>query len=60
MDSKNLIKRDGTIETVLPKFIGNDTVKVYINPLTGQTTAGYQNSGESHKSYSKSGRIVDL
>jgi hypothetical protein len=60
MDSKNIVKRDGTIETILPKFIENDTAKIYINPLTGKTTAGYQNGKEKHSNYSKSNRIIEL
>ncbi|MBW6536679.1 MAG: hypothetical protein K0B11_16855 [Mariniphaga sp.] len=60
MEGKNFVKRDGTIEIVLPEFNGNDTVKVYINPIIGKTTAGYQNGGEKHSGYSKSNRITDL
>jgi len=59
-DGKNFVKKDGTIETVLPKFVGNDSVKVYINPLTGKVDAGYQKSRESHRDYSNSGRMVNL
>jgi len=59
-DGKNFVKKDGTIETVLPKFIGNDSVKVYINPLTGRVDAGYQKAGESHRDFSGSGRMVNL
>jgi len=57
---KNFVKKDGTIETVLPKFIGNDSVKIYINPLTGKVDAGYQKVGEPHRDYSSSGRMVNL
>ena len=59
-DGKSIVKRDGTIETVLPKFVGNDTVKVYINPLTGRVDAGYQKGGESHAAYIDSGRIANM
>ena len=59
-EGENDVKRDGTIETVLPKFIWNDTLKVYINPLTGKTVAGYQNAEEKHSEYAKSGRTVIL
>lgn len=59
-DSKNIVKKDGTIETVLPKFINNDTLKIYINPLTGKTNAGYQNGGEKHREYSGSDRMTNL
>jgi hypothetical protein len=59
-DGKNFVKKDGTIETVLPKFIDLDTVKTYINPLTGKVDAGYQKAGESHSAYSNSGRMVNL
>ena len=60
METKNEVKRDGTMETILPKFIGNDTVKIYINPLTGKTIAGYQEGGEKHGDYAKSERITTL
>lgn len=59
-DGKNFVKKDGTIETVLPKFVGEDTVKIYTNPLTGRVDAGYQKEGESHKEYSNSGRMINL
>jgi hypothetical protein len=59
-DPKNLIKKDGTIETVLPKFVGNDTVKLYLNSLNGNLDAGYQKAGESHADYSNSGRMISL
>jgi hypothetical protein len=59
-ESKNDVKRDGTMETILPRFIGNDTVKVYINPLTGETNVGYQNGGEKHREYSGSERMINI
>ena len=59
-DTKNDVKRDGTMETVLRKFINNDTVKVYINPLTGETNVGYQNGGEKHREYSGSNRMINI
>ncbi len=60
MEPKNILKRDGTMETVLPKFINDDTVKVYINPMTGETSVGVQNGGESHTDYANSGRTKDV
>ena len=60
METENTVKRDGRLETVLPKFNGNDTVKIYINPTTGETIAGYQNGGEEHGNYAKSGRTTTL
>lgn len=56
---KNSVRKDGTMETILPNFINNDTLKLYINPLTGKTDAGYQKGGESHRDYSNSGRMVN-
>lgn len=58
-ESRRIIRRGGTTETVLKKFIDNDTVKVYINPLTGKVDASYQNGGEKHREYSGSGRMVN-
>lgn len=60
MKSTNEVKKDGTMETILPKFIGDDTVKIYINPLTGKTIAGYQEGDEKHSDYAKSGRTTIL
>ena len=45
--------RDGRIETVLPRFKGNGTVKVYINPFDFSGIAGFQKEGESHDEYKK-------
>ncbi len=59
-ESKKIIQRKGTIETVIPKFIGNDTIKVYYNPFTGKTDVGYQNCGEKHREYSRSERIINI
>ena len=60
MESKNTIKKYGIMETILPKFGGNDTIKVYINPLTGETIAGCQKGEEKHGDYLKSGRTTIL
>jgi len=54
------IKPNGVIETIIPRIVNNDTLKIYENPLNGNTSAGYQNGGESHKDYSNSGRLVNL
>ncbi len=59
-ETKNNVKKDGTMETILPQFINKDTVKLYINPLTGKADAGYQNGGEKHRVYSGSERMVNL
>ncbi|MFB6226216.1 MAG: hypothetical protein ABEJ02_02595 [Candidatus Paceibacteria bacterium] len=59
-DAKNQVKSDGTIETILPKFQGEDTVKIYIDPLNGDTKAGYHPKGDSHSNYSKYGPETDM
>ena len=45
---------------MLKKFIGNDTVKVYYNPLTGKMDIGYQKGGEKHSKYANSGRMINI
>lgn len=51
-DGKNFFD-NGRIETVLSKFINNDTLKIYIDPFNFGVTAGYQKEGESHEDYAK-------
>lgn len=53
-DSKNNVKPDGTIETILPQFDGNTTVKVYDDPLTGKHNIGVQAGGQGHRSFASS------
>lgn len=59
-ESRKIIERKGTVETVIPKFINDDTVKVYYNPLTGKTDVAYQNGGEKHSNFAGSGRMINI
>ena len=59
-ESKNNVKIDGTIETILPQFINDDTVKLYINSLNGKTDIAYQKGGEGHTAFANSGRMINI
>ena len=59
-ESRKIIERKGTTETVILKFINDDTVKVYYNPLTGKTDVAYQNGGEKHSDFAGSGRMINI
>jgi len=59
-ESKKIIQKGGVLETVIPKLNGNDTVKVYYNPLTGKTDVAYQNGGETHSNFANSGRMINI
>ena len=59
-ESRKIIERKGTVETIIPKFINDDTVKFYYNPLTGKTDVAYQNGGEKHSNFAGSGRMINI